>query len=79
MSSLAAALAEAKPINRGPGCSVRAILAKIDDVDRKALQNALRLDSGITGVQIAAALTEEGYKVRGHTIQRHRNRRCDCE
>lgn len=78
MSKLAAALAAPKKIVRGPECAVKQILARVDDVDRKALENALRLDSGITGQQIADALTDEGYPVKAHTLQRHRNGRCYC-
>ena len=78
MSKLAAALAAPKKIVRGPECAVKQILARVDDVDRKALENALRLDSGITGEQIASALRDENFNVKGHTVQRHRNGKCDC-
>ena len=78
MSKLAAALAAPVRPNHGPYCALRVILATVDDVDRKALENALRLDSGITGEQTASALRDESFNVKGHTVQRHRNGKCDC-
>ncbi len=79
MSTLAAALAAVKPPAHGPACVFAVVLPTLDDIDRKALENALRLDSGIQGQQIADVLTAQGHPVRGHTVQRHRNGRCSCE
>lgn len=79
MSSLAAALAEAKPKRYGPCCTMGTLIAGLNDIDRQALINALRLDSGITGEQIAEALRAEGYRMGGTTVRRHRNGKCDCE
>lgn len=76
MSSLAAALAEVKPIRRGPGCTVCSLLRELDDIDRQALINALRQDSGITAEQISEALRTEGHEIMGQTLRRHRNGKC---
>lgn len=79
MSSLAAALATSRPTKNGSPCFFAVLLPMLDDVDRKALENALQLDSGMQGQQIASILTEQGHPVRGHTVQWHRNRRCSCD
>lgn len=79
MSTLAAALAGNKRPKNGPPCYFALLFPKLDDVDRKALENALRLDSGMGGQQIADVLTSQGHPTHGHTVQRHRNGRCSCE
>lgn len=77
MSALAAALAEAKKPKAGPLCFFGRLLPTLDDVDRKALENAL--SSSMQGQQIAEVLTAQGHPVRGHTVQWHRTGRCSCE
>lgn len=79
MSTLAAALAEAQPFRGGSICFFTKLLPTLDDIDRKAVKNALEPDSGLSGEQIAAILTAEGHTVRGHTVMRHRTRRCSCD
>jgi hypothetical protein len=79
MSSLAARLAESKKPPVGPSCFFAVLLPKLDDVDRRALLNALDPDSGMQGEQIAAVLTSEGHPVRGHTVQWHRRGKCACD
>ena len=77
MSKLAAALAEAKQRHNGPQCFFARLLPELDDVDRKALENAFA-DKEMAGSHIAAILTEEGHPVKGHTVQWHRTGRCAC-
>ena len=77
MSSLAAKLAESRQPKPGPGCSFGAILRELDDIDRKALINALNSTMG--GEQIADVLRTEGHDISGITVQRHRRGRCSCE
>lgn len=79
MSSLAATLAEVAKTRRRPAvqCSIGSLLGKLDDLDRKALTNAMGSD--MTGEQIAAALRSEGHHMQGGTVQRHRTKRCSCD
>lgn len=79
MSSLAALLAASKPTTNGPKCFFAVLLPTLDDVDRKALVQALALGSGMQGQQISDVLTAQGHPVKSHTVQWHRNGRCACE
>lgn len=79
MSTLAAALGEAKPQRNGSPCFFAVLLPQLDDIDRQAVTNALHPDSGLPGEQLAAILTAEGHPVRGYTVMRHRQRRCSCD
>ena len=77
MGSLASALSDAAAMKPRTKCSVGALLAELDDIDRKALLNALA--SAMGGEAIAAAVRSEGRQMLGATIQRHRKGRCSCE
>lgn len=77
MSKLAAALATPKPRNNGTPCFFARLIPTLDEIDRKALENAFT-NPHMTGAYIAAILTEEGHPVRGHTVQWHRTGRCSC-
>lgn len=77
MAGLAEKLAAAPRRLSNQTCHVGAVLQRVDDVDRAALEAAL-VDSGLTGVQIAELLQGEGFAVKSHSVQRHRNRMCDC-
>lgn len=76
MSSLAAALADAKP-GRRTNCWWVEYTPRMNDIDRQALDNALA-DWTIFGTTIAAILTGEGFPVKGQDIQRHRRKECTC-
>lgn len=77
MSSLAAALAAQKPVGKGTRCGVGNLLEQLDDIDRKALLNAL--DSDMYSTDISRALYSEGHKIGGGTVARHRKRECNCD
>lgn len=77
MSSLAAALAAQKPVGKGTRCGVGNVLDQLDDIDRKALLNAL--ESDMFSTDISRALYSEGHKVGGSTIARHRKQECNCD
>lgn len=79
MSSLAAALADSRPSRPGNPCFFAVLLPTLDDVDRKALVNALSLGSGLQGQQISDILTTQGHRVSAQTVRWHRNGRCSCE
>lgn len=76
MSKLAAAIAEQQPRRNGGKCTLCTILDSLDDIDRKAVQNLLE-DRVFPGEQIADILTDNGYPIRGHAVQYHRNKKCD--
>ena len=76
MSKLAAAIAEAQPRRNGTQCTMCSILDRLDDIDRKAVENMLRLDSGFYGTHIADLLTDNGHPIRDHAVQNHRRGRC---
>lgn len=78
MGNLAAALTAQTTRIPGPKCSVGILLTELDDLDAKALTKALEPNSGFKGSDIASALRSEGYHMKGHTVQRHRNGECGC-
>jgi hypothetical protein len=78
MTALADALKAGPKVVRRQGCSVAAILAKLSDEDRTALEAAFALDSGFGGEELADLIVAEGHHVRGHTVQRHRAGKCSC-
>lgn len=77
MSTLAGALAEASNVRAGGRCTLGILLNALDDVDKRALNNALSSD--LQGEQIAAVLRGEGHQMKADTVQRHRKKRCSCE
>ena len=76
VGNLAAALSAQAKRTPGPRCSVGLLLVTLDETDRKTLAGAL--SSSVPGSEIAAALRSEGYHMKGHTVQRHRNGECGC-
>jgi len=76
MSSLAAALAAQKPV-RGATCSMKPLLADLDDIDRQALINAM--NSSMAGTDISRALISQGHDISPTVIQRHRKGECHCD
>ena len=77
MGNLAAVLSE-QAASRGPmKCTVGLLLRDLDDLDAKALRNAL--NSGLEGSKISFALSHEGHRVAAQAIQRHRRGLCNCE
>ena len=75
--SLAEALARTEPRKLGPTCSVAFILTRLDADDAATLAAALT-DPCVPGSDLARALTAQGHRVTGNTIQRHRRRDCTC-
>lgn len=61
----------------GPRCSIAAILAKLDGKDQAALLTALG-DPEVQGSWLARVLTDQGHRVNGNTVNRHRRRDCSC-
>lgn len=77
MGNLAAVLSQ-QAASRGPmKCTVGLLLRELDDLDAKALRNALA--SSLEGSKISFALSQEGHRVGGQAIQRHRRHLCNCE
>jgi NADPH-dependent glutamate synthase beta subunit-like oxidoreductase len=79
MSSLAAALAAQKPLPKGSRCTIGETIESLNDIDKKALLNALDIGSGMTATDIARALRVEGYTVASQTVARHRRGDCFCD
>lgn len=78
VSTLAAALASQK---RKPSarCSIAKLIDELDDIDKKALLNALEPDSGVETSSIERALASEGHKFGSGALGRHRRRDCRCD
>lgn len=77
MSKLAAALANQarRPSVR---CAIAVLLDSLDDIDKKALQNAFA-DSSMEASRIFRALVAEGHdKVGLGAVSRHRRGDCRC-
>jgi hypothetical protein len=77
MSSLAARLADQKPKHRGGRCSVESILTELNDIDARALTDAI--ESHMQSSDIARALRLEGHDIAGNTVARHRRGDCSCD
>lgn len=61
---------------KGPSCSVCALLESLPDGDDKDALLAALDDFGMSGEAISRALDEEGVRIQGQTIQRHRRKKC---
>lgn len=81
MNTLANLLAAEKPVLRGPSCTMKPILEKLDEADRLALQDALNSDpdsGGWTSAAIRRALVGYGIAVGDTPVRRHRKKDCGC-
>jgi hypothetical protein len=77
MSSLESLASPDYRPRRGPTCTVPAILDTADD-DTVALFTAALANPHAPGTDIARAMTERGYPIPAHTLQRHRRGECRC-
>ena len=69
----------AKPVRKGPPCSVPGALAALTDEVRALAEQALAGDPEVfPSTVIAQRMTEQGAPIKGHTIQRHRRGECSC-
>lgn len=59
----------------GPRCTMCRILTELPPADADTLSAAL-VGREFTAMQIAEALTAEGFKVQGATVARHRRGEC---
>lgn len=75
---LAARLAGGPPPRKDLRCTVGRLIASLPEGEAEALRAALA-DENWQGVEIAQALGEEGHKIGGYTIQRHRRAQCRCD
>jgi hypothetical protein len=77
MSTLAAALAKQ---TRRPSvrCSIAVLYETLDDIDTKALRNAMN-DVMVTASSIYRALVDEGHDVGLSALGRHRRGDCHCD
>lgn len=80
--SLADRLTNAEPPMKGMPCPVAALVAVLDEADRKAFLDVLEVPAGTPGrlsnARLAAILAEEGHSVHFKGIERHRTRVCRC-
>lgn len=58
-------------------CAVTRIAQSLAPKDRKVLEDALA-NEAITHSAIASVLTDNGHRVNGGTVARHRNKGCSC-
>jgi hypothetical protein len=66
----------AKPVIKGPRCTVGQLLGKLDLEDANALRAAI--DSDMALENIAAAVRATGVQMSAMTVSRHRRRLCLC-
>lgn len=64
---------QAKP----SGCGVPRVLEGLTDSERNAVLTAFA-DPDVQATAIARWMTSKGWKIGGHTIQRHRRGSCGC-
>ena len=80
--SLADRLTNAEPPMKGMPCPVAALVAVLNETDRKAFLNVLEVPANtpgrISNARLAAVLAEEGYPIHHKGIERHRTRVCRC-
>ena len=67
----------ARPLVKGPSCSVRDTLDKMDAADAAALQAALD-NPEVRHSVIVDALNAEGWRIGRDAVQRHRRDLCQC-
>ena len=58
-------------------CSIRELLAKLDDKDRKILTDAIA-NPEWTAKGLARELSARGLAITDHPILRHRKKECSC-
>lgn len=69
---------EAAATPKGPVCSVKRLLERLDPADRKDLVAAMARED-IESTKIARVLqAERGERIAGGTIRRHRKGECSC-
>jgi hypothetical protein len=67
------------PKQRGPLCSIGALLDKLPADDRDTLNNWLAADpTDVQSSVIARNLTAEGWRTTPDTVRHHRNGECRC-
>jgi predicted component of type VI protein secretion system len=66
-------LTDQPPAQRGPRCSVGAILATLDEGTAQKLRDLLNTRT-VSATQIADALTANGHRVQAPAVARHRRR-----
>jgi len=69
--------ATAKPARKGPTCSVKLLLASMDEHERDTLIAAFD-DETIQSRTIWRVLIDEGYEISDSPIGRHRRGLCLC-
>jgi len=62
--------------DRGDGCNVPVVLAKLNAEDKKALLDAIA--KGVPTSTLTSALRAEGYKLGDATLNKHRKGECVC-
>ena len=67
-----------KPVNqRTRICTIAIIKSQLSKTDNEAFETAIQ-DMSIPSSFIARALVNEGYKVNGQIVARHRRKECNC-
>jgi hypothetical protein len=67
----------ARPVVKGPRCTVGQLLEKLDHEDAEALRAAINSDMMLE--TIAAAIRATGVQMSALTVSRHRRRLCLCD
>ena len=66
------------PPHNGRGCRVGAVLADLDEADRKILEDALADTGRWSSNGLMVALKQRGIQVSVHPILNHRKGICKC-
>jgi hypothetical protein len=69
---------KAEKVVTGPPCSVKIMIEKMSEQERKDFQLACD-DPSIAGSVIARVLNRNGYDIKAQAIQRHTRGECRCE
>lgn len=64
-------------VRRGPECSVKILLDKMDKEEAKLLHKALA-NVQAPSTRITIALRDLGHQISSDSVQRHRRRDCRC-
>lgn len=74
--SLEESLEQFSQNKQNEGCPVGRLILKLNDADKKALDNAFQ--KSVPSVTITSALRKEGYKIAETSISNHRKNMCKC-
>jgi hypothetical protein len=75
---LADDLAQVAGLRSANGCGVVALYERLDNDDRKMLQDKLETSTDVPATAIGLVLRAHGYRISDRSLQRHRKGACGC-